>query len=194
VDFYSFSKHVCSFILRIKGYRVQGLENVPSQGPFIVASNHLSFWDPVIVGCALPRPIIYMGKAELFDMPILGRIIKGLHAFPVRRGQSDISAIKKALTVLKNGDILGIFPEGTRSQTGEILEAMTGVVLIMEKSKAPVLPAKIYGSRGLLKQKRGTMGVIIGKPIYIDKLAVPPDIKDRRFWIANRIMQEISEL
>ncbi|NLM22027.1 MAG: 1-acyl-sn-glycerol-3-phosphate acyltransferase [Peptococcaceae bacterium] len=194
MNFYSFAKYICSTILKIKGYRVQGLENVPAEGPFIVACNHLSLWDPVIVGCALPRPIIFMAKAELFDIPFVGIIIKGLHAFPVRRGHSDIAAIKKALTVLKNNAVLGIFPEGTRSKTGELQEAMTGVVLIMEKSGAPVLPVKIYGSRGLLKQKRGTMGVIIGKPIYIDKIAVPPDISDRRSWIANKIMKEVDEI
>jgi 1-acyl-sn-glycerol-3-phosphate acyltransferase len=194
VGFYSFAKNICSSILRIKGYKVQGLENVPSEGPLIVACNHLSLWDPVIVGCALPRPIIYMAKSELFDIPFVGIIIKALHAFPVRRGQSDLAAIKKALTVLKNNAVLGIFPEGTRSETGELQEAMTGVVLIAEKSRAPVLPVKIYGSRGLLKQKRGAMGVVIGKPIYIDKITLPPDISDRRSWIANKIMKAVDEI
>jgi 1-acyl-sn-glycerol-3-phosphate acyltransferase len=99
VNFYSFAKHVCALILKIKGCQVQGLENVPSEGPLIVACNHLSLWDPVIVGCTMPRQVFFMAKEELFGIWGVGTILKWLKAFPVKRGQSDIGAIKKSLAV-----------------------------------------------------------------------------------------------
>lgn len=194
MKFYAFAKFVMTTFFKIKGCRVQGLDNVPSEGPFIVACNHISFWDPLIVACALPRPVTFMAKEELFKFFILRKIVIWLGAFPVKRGQGDIGAIRKSLAVLRDGKILGIFPEGTRSKTGEIQEAMTGIALIMEKSKAPILPVKVYNSKRLLRQKRGTIGIIIGKPIYASSIKIPENIDDRRLWLANHIMKQIDNL
>lgn len=192
--FYSFAKGILSILLKLKGYRVKGLENMPADGPVIVASNHISLWDPIIVGCTLPRQVFFMAKEELFAKQVLGKILKGLGAFPVKRGQGDIGAIRKSLAVLKEGKVLGIFPEGTRSQSGDIQEAMAGIVLIMEKSQAPILPIKIYGSKRLLSQKRGNIGITVGEPIYAHKLSVPPEIENRRLWLANEIMKVVSQI
>jgi 1-acyl-sn-glycerol-3-phosphate acyltransferase len=194
VKFYALAKGLLSLVLKIKGYKIQGLENLPPAGPVIIASNHISLWDPIIVGCTLPRPIFFMAKEELFEHPILGKIVPHLGAFPVKRGQGDISAIRKSIGVLKDGNVLGIFPEGTRSKSGEIQEAMSGIVLIMEKSKAPILPVKVYGSRGLLSQKRGNIGITIGKPIYAEQISVPQDVTDRRAWLANKIMTIVNQM
>lgn len=192
--FYSFAKGILSILLKLKGYRVKGLENMPADGPVIVASNHISLWDPIIVGCTLPRQVFFMAKEELFAKQVLGKILKGLGAFPVKRGQGDIGAIRKSLAVLKEGKVLGIFPEGTRSQSGDIQEAMAGIVLIMEKSRAPILPIKIYGSKRLLSQKRGNIGITVGEPIYAHKLSIPPEIENRRLWLANEIMKVVSQI
>ncbi|HHV64563.1 MAG TPA: 1-acyl-sn-glycerol-3-phosphate acyltransferase [Peptococcaceae bacterium] len=194
MKFYSFAKKILTLFLKAKGFTVKGLENLPAEGPLIVACNHVSLWDPIIVGCALPRQIFFMAKEELFKIPILGTIITWLGAFPVKRGQGDISAIRKSLGVLKAGNVLGIFPEGTRSASGAIQEAMAGIVLIMEKSKAPILPVKIYGSKGLLRQKRGNIGIVIGKPIYAQNLTVPPDVENPRSWLANEIMSTVGKM
>lgn len=194
MNLYTVAKGILLIILKIKGYKVRGAENMPAEGPVIIASNHISLWDPIIVGCSLPRQVFFMAKEELFKNPLLGKIISGLGAFPVKRGQGDISAIRKSLGVLKEGKVLGIFPEGTRSQSGDIQDAMEGIVLIMEKSKAPILPIKIYGSKGLLTQKRGNIGIIIGKPIYADKLSSPPNVENRRLWLANEIMNVVSKM
>lgn len=191
---YSLAKKILSVVLKVKGYRIKGLENFPAKGPVIIACNHISLWDPIIVGCTLPRQVFFMAKGELFTKPMLGKLLEGLGAFPVKRGQGDISAIRKSLVVLKEGKLLGIFPEGTRSQSGDIQEAMAGIVLIMEKSSAPILPIKIYGSRGLLRQKRGNLGIIIGEPIYAHKLTVPSEVENRRSWLANEIMNEINKM
>ncbi|MGI6449311.1 MAG: lysophospholipid acyltransferase family protein [Desulfitobacteriia bacterium] len=194
MKFYAFAKALLTLFLKVKGYKVQGLENIPAEGPLIVASNHVSMWDPVIVGCALPRQVFFIAKEELFDKPFLGKILAGLGAFPVKRGQGDIGAIKKSLAVLKAGNILGIFPEGTRSQSGAIQEAMSGIVLIAEKSKAPIIPVKIYGSRGLLRQKRGNIGIVIGEPICAHKIAVPAEVENSRSWLANEIMSIVGKM
>jgi 1-acyl-sn-glycerol-3-phosphate acyltransferase len=194
VGLYGIAKGLLSILLKIKGYKIHGLENLPGDGPVIIACNHISLWDPIIVGCALPRQVSFMAKEELFENPILGRIVSGLGAFPVKRGQGDISAIRKSIGVLKDGNVLGIFPEGTRSKSGDIQEAMAGIALIMEKSQAPILPVKVYGSKGLLKQKKGNIGITVGKPIYSQKLPVPPDVENRRIWLANEIMKAVSQI
>lgn len=191
---YPFARGLLSIILKVKGYQIKGLENLPTEGPVIIACNHLSLWDPIIVGCAMSRPVYFMAKEELFKLPVLGKILPEIGAFPVKRGQGDISAIRKSIAVLKEGKVLGIFPEGTRSKTGELQEALAGIVLIMEKGKAPVLPVKVIGSKGLLKQKRGKIGIIIGKPFYAEKIQVPQDITDRRSWLANEIMQVVNQM
>jgi len=194
VNLYRFAKTVLSGILKIKGCKVEGLANVPPEGPLIIACNHISIWDPIMVGCALPRQVYFMAKDSLFAYPVFGEILRLLGAFPVKRGQGDIGAIKRSLAILKEGKVLGIFPEGTRSKTGDIQEAMAGIVLIMEKSKAPVLPVKVYGSSNLLQQKRGEMGIIIGKPIDASKLVTPTGVEDRRPWIAKQIMEAIEQI
>ncbi len=191
---YIFAKAIFSLILKIKGYKIVGQENVPTEGPVIIACNHISLWDPIIVGCSLPRQVCFMAKEELFRIPVLGKMFTWIGTFPVKRGQADIGAIKKSLAILKAGKVLGIFPEGTRSKSGGIQEAMSGIVLIMEKSKAPILPLKVYGSNRLLQQKKGNIGIIIGKPIYAHKVAVPENVEDRRSWLANMIMNIVSEI
>lgn len=194
MTFYTFARGLLRIILKIKGYQVIGQENLPAEGPVIIASNHVSMWDPVIVGCAFSRQVFFMAKDVLFQKPLLKQIFQGLGAFPVQRGKGDISAIKKSLRVLKEGKVLGIFPEGTRSQSGDIQEVMAGVGLIMEKSKAPVIPVKVYGSKGLLRQKRGTIGIIIGKPIDIQTLEIPSEVENQRSWLANEVMNTVSKI
>ncbi len=194
MSLYNFAKNLLNVILKFKRYEINGLEHVPGQGPLIIAANHVSLWDPIVVGCAVPRQIIYMAKEELFKVPVLGWIVNRLGAFPVKRGQGDIGAIRKSLAVLKEGHVLGIFPEGTRSKSGDIQEALAGIALIMEKSKAPILPVKIFGTQGLLTQKKGNIRVVIGKPIYIDDFVVPPDVENRRTWLANAIMHKVSSI
>lgn len=191
---YSIAKSLLTVILKLKGYKIEGLENFPAEGPVIVASNHISLWDPIIVGCALPRKVFFMAKEDLFQRPMLNKLFEELGAFPVKRGQGDINAIRKALTILKEGKILGIFPEGTRSKTGNVQEAMAGIAFIMEKSKAPILPVRVYGSNGLLQQKRGNIGIMIGKPIYADRLVIPQEIENRRIWVANEVMSIVSKM
>ncbi|NLX93330.1 MAG: 1-acyl-sn-glycerol-3-phosphate acyltransferase [Clostridiales bacterium] len=127
-------------------YRVQviGRENIPKEGGFIVASNHISGIDAVFIYVLLRTPIHYMGKQELFELPVLGTMYQHLNGFPVTRGTGDKKAIKYAIDVVKQGGVLGIFPEGTRSKDFTPQPAKAGVALIARQAKAGVLPVSIY--------------------------------------------------
>jgi 1-acyl-sn-glycerol-3-phosphate acyltransferase len=125
--------------------RVYGTDNVPRDGPLIVACNHVSYLDPPGMGCFVPRRIRYMAKKELFAIPLFGPLIRALGAYPVDRSGTATSAIKRSLEVLRRGGAVGIFPEGRRNRTGEV-QAQTGVALLAALAQAPVVPACIVGS------------------------------------------------
>lgn len=194
MNLYPFAKGLLTIVLKIKGYKISGLENFPPDGPVIIACNHISMWDPIIVGCTLPRQVYFMAKEELMKLPVAGQILRAVGAFPVKRGQGDIGAFRRSIGLLKEGKVLGIFPEGTRSKSGQIQEAMAGIALIVDKSRAPILPVKVYGAKGLIKQKRGKIGIIIGKPLYAEQLTMPEKTENRREWLANKIMEVVNEM
>ena len=147
--------------------RVYGRENIPAEGAVILAANHASNIDPPLMASLMDRPVSYMAKIELFENPIFGAAIRRCHAFPVKRGESDRGAIKAAVTVLKEERVLGLFPEGTRSKTGELQKAEAGVALIAAMTGAPIVPVailnthRIFANGGLLPQLR----IMYGQPI-----------------------------
>ena len=147
--------------------RVYGRENIPKEGAVILAANHASNIDPPLMASLIERPVSYMAKIELFENPIFGAAIRRCHAFPVKRGASDRGAIKAAVTVLKEGHMLGLFPEGTRSKTGELQKAEAGIALIASMTGAPIVPVaivnshRIFANGGLLPQLR----IMYGAPI-----------------------------
>ena len=147
--------------------RVYGRENIPAEGAVILAANHASNIDPPLMASLIDRPVSYMAKIELFENPIFGAAIRRCHAFPVKRGESDRGAIKAAVTVLKEERVLGLFPEGTRSKTGELQKAEAGVALIAAMTGAPIVPVailnthRIFANGGLLPQLR----IMYGQPI-----------------------------
>lgn len=112
MTFYSFAKFVVYRILK-PIYRIQviGIEHFPKDGGVLLCANHIDNLDPPIVGITAPRPVHFMAKAELFSVPVLGRIVRNLNAFPVKRGMSDREALRKGLSILKEGKVLGLFPE-----------------------------------------------------------------------------------
>lgn len=162
--FYSVIKFLVNIIFRVL-YRVKtyGLENVPKQGKFILCSNHANNLDPVFVSMVMPRKICWMAKKELFKYKITSYFGYKLGAFPVDRSQSDISAIKNALRVLKEDKVLGIFPEGTRVKKMDLESAKPGVALMSIKSGAEILPVHIESSYRLFSK----INIYIGKPMDI---------------------------
>jgi 1-acyl-sn-glycerol-3-phosphate acyltransferase len=143
---YSIVRGFLRFIFYFLGLKAEGLENIPSSGPVIIAANHVSNWDPVVLALVLNRPVYFMGKTSLFKYKIMAAICTALHAFPVKRGVPDRQAIRRALQVLEEGNILGIFPEGARNPKGDI-KALAGVGMIAIKSGAPVVPVACLGTR-----------------------------------------------
>jgi 1-acyl-sn-glycerol-3-phosphate acyltransferase len=124
-----------------------GYKNIPAKGPAIIACNHVSFLDPVIVGLGTRRKVNFLARAGLFEIPFFGSLIRKLGAFPLKReGVNDISAIKHSLKSLKKGELLVVFPEGTRSYDGEMQEAHAGVGLLAVKAQVPVIPAYVKGA------------------------------------------------
>lgn len=163
---YKFVKTLCYIIFKIL-FRLEviGLENIPKEGPVVIAANHISLLDPPLVGASSSRAVNFMAKEELFVFP-LGQIYSSLGAFPVKRGASDRNAIKNALGILKDGKVLGIFPEGTRSTDGKLGPAEPGALAIANKGRAQVVPTAVIGS--VLKGRKSfwpKMKVVFGEPL-----------------------------
>jgi 1-acyl-sn-glycerol-3-phosphate acyltransferase len=169
--------------------RVYGGENVPKTGPVIVACNHVSYFDPPVLGTASPRRISYMAKEELFAVPVLGRMIHAVGAYPVDRSGSATSAIKRSVEVLRAGGCIGIFPEGGRNVTGTA-EVRGGVALLASLGRAPVVPARLVGTSG--GKRLEAFRVYFGRP-----LRLPQDRKATREEMANftdEVMRAIHSL
>jgi 1-acyl-sn-glycerol-3-phosphate acyltransferase len=169
--------------------RAQGVENIPKDGPLIIACNHISLLDPPVMGSFVPRQIAYMAKKELFEIPVLGPAIAAVGAYPVDREGSATAAVKRSVEVLRRGGCIGIFPEGGRNLEGD-KEARAGVALLASLGKAPVVPAAIIGSDQ--KKKRGKIKVAFGPP-----RALPADRKATREELAKfteEIMSDIRAL
>jgi 1-acyl-sn-glycerol-3-phosphate acyltransferase len=131
------------YVRMVYGLRVSGIEHVPLEGGCILGANHISAWDPIVVGMAFPREVHFMAKRELFRNPVLRRINHGLRAFPVDRSGNDIGAIKEALRRIQRGYAVGVFFEGTRNRGGEA-QAQQGAAFLAQRGGVPLLPAAIW--------------------------------------------------
>ncbi|MFV9510705.1 lysophospholipid acyltransferase family protein [Tepidibacillus sp. LV47] len=145
-------------------FRVKGKENIPSSGPVILIANHISNYDPPVLASAIDRPIRFMAKEELFKIPLFGAFLYKVGAFPVKRGGNDRKAIKQAFQVLKENQVLGIFPEGTRSKTGQLGKGMPGAALLAIKSDAEIIPVGIQSTYKWFQP----IHINIGRPIPLD--------------------------
>jgi 1-acyl-sn-glycerol-3-phosphate acyltransferase len=156
--------------------KIYGKENIPRTGGALLLANHQSYLDPVVIAVKLNRPVTYMAKTELFESSRLFKwFITNLHAFPVRRGESDISAIKHAIARLHEGHILNMYPEGTRSLDGELGRILPGVVVVVRRAQVPVIPVAIDGSfnawpKGAKRIDSRPVRVMYGQPLKIEGL------------------------
>ena len=167
------TRRLLNFFLRIAfklllNLEVVGLENVPLEGPLILMINHTSLIDPAMAGGVMPREIVAMSKIENFRDPILGIIVRLYGAFPVRRGEVDLQATRRALEVLHNGEVLLMAPEGTRSKECRLQPGHDGMTFIALHANAPVLPMAIAGVKDFSSNFKGLrrtdVKVVIGKP------------------------------
>jgi 1-acyl-sn-glycerol-3-phosphate acyltransferase len=144
---YSVSRLLLDVLLvLVSGWKVRGRKHVPLTGGLIVASNQISYMDPPLIGAAAVRELHYLGKEELFRQPLLGPLIRAFNGIPIRRGMADLSGLARAIEVLKNGDALVMFPEGSRMRDGELHPARPGVGMLAVGGNAKIVPCFISGS------------------------------------------------
>lgn len=140
------------FFETIYRIRVIGVHNIPKRGRLILCSNHLSYLDPVIIGGFFPRPIYYMTKSEVFKNGFLAALVSFFNAFPVNRYSFDRKSIRYSVSILNSGNVLGIFPEGTRAVDGIMKEGQAGVGLISVLTKSPILPMALSGTNKIVQK------------------------------------------
>lgn len=192
--FYRLARAVFSLLfLVVFRKKVYGMENIPETGNFIVCSNHINWFDPTLISCTVgkDRQIYFMAKEELFKIPVFKHIITKLGAFPVKRRRADRKAIQHALNLLENNKSVGVFPEGSRSKTGDLQKPYHGPALVVLRSKVPVLPVAIKGPYKLFRPVK----INIGKPVYLNSEKKEKGFKrDRIRKVSNTIMEEIKQL
>ena len=184
---------LCALLFRM---RVEGHHHIPRRGGIILAGNHRSYVDPVIIGVAAGRELWYVTKSEVFPIPFLGRLIRKLHAMPIRRGRGDRGALMAQEGQLKAGRGVFIFPEGTRSKSPRFLKPKLGVGMVAYRTQAPVVPVYISGTVNVWKTMLGVDRVIVrfGPPFRICPDQLPGRRKDAYDSISKEVMRKIGEL
>ena len=192
---YSFLKRIVAVLFWIGRVKVEGRENFPSEGAVILAGNHMGFWDPVVVAAFVDRPIHFMAKEELFEHVLLAKLLRKLNAFPVKRGSPDRTALKTALRILEEDKVLGMFPEGTRSKTGELSKPQHGIAILVLKSRAPIVPVMPIGTRKIFPWAWFSPVIVkIGAPISYDEYYDAKLSTSLLEEISRDIMDKISVL
>jgi 1-acyl-sn-glycerol-3-phosphate acyltransferase len=199
--YYSAVRFLASAVLgSISRWEVKGREFVPLRGGLIVASNHISFWDPPMIGAAILREGHFLAKEELFSTLLLGPLIRGVNAIPIRRGVADLSGMSRAIASLKSGGALLMFPEGSRMRDGELHPARPGVGLMAVHADVPIMPCYISGSNrpGLWLTRRGRVRIWFGPARAWRDLAGPEsDLTPGRALyqrVGDAVMREIAIL
>ena len=174
--------------------KVQGLDNIPKRKPFVLCSNHINWMDPLTISTSLSASyqIHFMAKQELFSNFITSLFLRKIGVFPVKRDNADLLAIKTAYQLLKNGQVLGLFPEGSRSKTGKLQKAYHGAALIAVRSGVPIVPIAISGPYRLFKP----VNLYIGKPFVLPPLVYDDkeDKKKQLIEMSETIMFNIKKL
>ncbi len=186
-------------------WRVYHPERVPPEGPVILASNHTSFLDPPLIGASLRREINYLARASLFDVPVLGFLLRRWNVVPVVREGGGGAGLKAILDRLLAGGAILLFPEGTRSLTGQLQPARSGIGLTVIKSTAPVVPVRVLGTFEALGRdhrfpRPRQVTVMFGPPLHFEQLRAEaqtcpkPRLKEIYQQVAEEIMGEIARL
>lgn len=183
---------------------VRGQKNIPRQGGFILAANHRSFLDPVVLAVSCPRPVFFLAKEELFiHNALFGRFITALNAIPLQRNSRDLRALRRVVSELKAGKVFIIFPEGRRLAEGEDIRPMKGVGLLAVKADVPIAPAFIEGTAQALPINGSRISphkikVCFGQPIFPQSAQVEGSVQDKKDEVyqalAEKTMQAIKQL
>ncbi len=181
-------------------WRILGHEHIPESGPVIIISNHLSYLDPPLMGSAVRRPVAYMAKVELFTRSrLLAWVCRKLESYPVRQGTVDREALRQTYDRLEKGWMVGIFPEGHRSESGDLLEFQPGLAMIALRSKAPVVPCGFCGTYEMLPPHakmlhRSHIEVHFGPPLDLSDLYAATDRREAAREVTARARAAVAEL
>ena len=192
---YRVGQAVCRPIMKVF-YRYKFINNnsIPHEGAYIIASNHMSFSDPVLLGLGQRRRLFFMAKQELFKNKFFGGLIRALGAFPVERGAGDGKAIKTGEDLIKEGNVMTIFIEGGRTKTGEFMRPRSGCALVAQQMQVPVIPACITIT-GNPKHRFAKRVIHFGEPLTPEQLGLTPHGDRRQLKNAtNMIMDEIKKM
>ena len=150
----------------LTGNTVRGLEQLPLEGGLLVASNHISFWDPPLIGSVITRELHFLAKEELLNTPVLGPIIRSVNTIPIRRGAADLRGLTRAIDALKSGGAVLLFPEGSRMRDGELHPARPGVGLMAVNADVPIAPCYVSGSNPTLAwlSRKERVRIDFGRP------------------------------
>jgi len=200
--YYSIIKAIATFIFRIFGKMKVVNQMTQPEGGVILAANHISDLDPPVLACASKRPVYFLAKKELFNNFLANWFLRSLKAYPLDRDKGDLAAIKQALRILKSGQILGVFPDGTRSKNGKMQQAKNGAAFLAMQAKAPIVPVAISGTQAGFKGLFvGQTRILVkyGQPISVEEIE---EIKNRSdldnrqklAMISNEIMSRIASI
>lgn len=179
-------------------FKVRNKKFIPRKGPIIIVANHQSYMDPIAVGLAVPRPVKFMAKSELFSIPVLKNLVTWLNAFPVRRQTSDRKAFKTAIQALNDGEVIGLFPEGTRVKGQQVGTVHPGAALMALKSEAALIPIGLSGTNkiipdGKILPRFPKIRAVVGPPIDYNDLKGKKD-KNSLSRLTELIGQKLLEV
>lgn len=192
---YTIFKLLFRYLLKLfSGLKATGKENIPESGPALIVANHISNWDPMVLGGDLKRQVKFIAKEELVKIPLIGLLIKAWGVVPIKRGRGDREAISKSLEILGNQHLMGIFIEGKRNTVHpeQMLKPQHGAAMLALKTGVPVIPAVIINSNKIFRSFK-RVRVIFGTPIQFTE---EPGVDKKELYeqISNRLVQEIINL
>ncbi len=188
---YFLSKYLALFLLKVFfHFRINRRDSIPRRGPCIIVANHSSYLDPIVVGCASPRRVYFVAKEELFSNPIARFFLRALGAFPLRRKEVDHTAVKRIFTLLRRGQVVCLFPEGTRND-GVLRDFKVGVMKLLLKAQVPIVVAGICGTHESLPRERTVPRPF---PITISFSRLDPLLSGETEQLEQRIRREMEVL
>jgi 1-acyl-sn-glycerol-3-phosphate acyltransferase len=190
---WSLTRIITKLVFRIK---VRGSEHIPARGGFILASNHRSWYDPLIVGSWSTRQMYFFAKQELFKNKIFGALIRAANAFPVKRGTIDRAALEMCQQIVRDGNGLVFFPEGTRAIGREFLDPKPGIGLLATELCCPIVPCYLHGSNKLgdALWGRDRLSIRFGEPISPEWISQLPKDKVGYQIVADEVMRRMRGL
>ncbi len=194
--FYTLAKLIARFVFTL---RVVHPERMIEEGPLILAVNHSSYFDPPLAGICSRRGVYYLARKTLLQWPFFGPLFPAMNVIPVERDGNDMSALREVIKKVREGHGIVLFPEGTRSKDGNLQPARAGIGLVIAKTRAPVLPMRIFGAsealpKGSKRLHFTKVTVVIGHPIYFTQDEVEPATRETYQRLSDRVMAAISEL